>query len=98
MTIETEITLRQIIVDASLQFIVLAGTTALVSYNFIQLQKEPLAVFGAQVPSGVIPPIIVALALFSPYLISKIGDRIRLAAKAVQTYRLALSSLITGAT
>ena len=98
MTIETEMTLRQIIVDPLLQLIVLAGTTGLVSYNFIQLHKEPLAIFGAKVPSGVIPPIIVALSLFSPYLISKVGARIRTAAKAVQTSMLALSSLITGAT
>jgi ABC-type multidrug transport system fused ATPase/permease subunit len=98
MTIETEMTLRQIIVDPLLQLIVLGGTTGLVSYNFIQLHKEPLAVFGAQLPSGAIPPIIVTLALFSPYLISKIGARIRRTSKAVQTYMLALSSLITGAT
>ena len=86
MTIETEMTLRQIIVDPLLQLIVLGGTTALVSYNFIQLHKEPLTVFGAQLPSGVIPPIIVTLALFSPYLISKIGARIRATSMAVQTY------------
>jgi ATP-binding cassette, subfamily B, bacterial len=98
MTIETEMTLRQIIVDPFLQLIVLGGTTALVSYNFIQLHKEPLVVFGLQLPSGIIPPIIVALALFSPYLISKIGARIRETSRAVQTYMLALSSLITGAT
>jgi ABC-type multidrug transport system fused ATPase/permease subunit len=98
MTIEAEMTLRQIIVDPLLQLIVLGGTTALVSYNFIQLHKEPLAVFGLQLPSGVIPPIIVALALFSPYLISKVGARIRETSRAVQTYMLALSSLITGAT
>ena len=98
MTIQTEMTLRQIIVDPLLQFIVLGGTTALVSYNFIQLYKEPLVVFGAQLPSGVIPPIIVTLALFSPYLISKIGARIRATSKAVQTSMLALYSLITGAT
>jgi ATP-binding cassette subfamily B protein len=98
MTIETEMTLRQIIVDPLLQFIVLGGTTGLVSYNFIQLHKEPLTVFGAQLPSGAIPPIIVTLALFSPYLISKVGARIRATSKAVQTYMLALSSLITGAT
>jgi len=98
MTIETEMTLRQIIVDPLLQFIVLAGTTGLISYNFIQLHKQPLVVFGAQLPSGAIPPIIVTLALFSPYLISKIGAHIRTASKAVQAYMLALSSLITGAT
>jgi ATP-binding cassette, subfamily B, bacterial len=98
MTIETEMTLRQIIVDPFLQLIVLGGTTGLVSYNFTQLHKEPVAIFGAQLPSGVIPPIIVALALFSPYLISKIGARIRATSQAVQTYMLALSSLITGAT
>src|SRR5213594_1294480 len=98
MTIETEMTLRQIIVDPILQFVVLAGTTGLVSYNFIQLHKEPLAIFGVQLPSWAIPPMIVGLALFSPYLISKIGDRIRTASKAVQTYMLSLSSLITGAT
>jgi ATP-binding cassette, subfamily B, bacterial len=98
MTIETEMTLRQIIVDPILQFVVLAGTTGLVSYNFIQLHKEPLAVFGVQVPSWAIPPMIVGLALFSPYLISKIGDRIRTASKAVQTYMLSLASLVTGAT
>ena len=98
MTIETEMTLRQIIVDPILQFVVLAGTTGLVSYNFIQLHKEPLAVFGVQLPSWAIPPMIVGLALFSPYLISKIGDRIRTASKAVQTYMLSLASLITGAT
>ena len=91
-------TLRQIIVDPLLQLIVLGGTTALVSYNFIQLHKEPLVVFGAQLPSGVIPPIIVTLALFSPYLISKIGARIRATSMAVQTSMLALYSLITGAT
>ena len=90
MTIETEMTLRQIIVDPLLQLIVLGGTTALVSYNFIQLHKEPLVVFGAQLPSGVIPPIIVTLALFSPYLISKIGARIRATSMAVQTSMLAL--------
>ena len=98
MTIETEMTLRQIIVDPILQFLVLAGTTGLVSYNFIQLHKEPLAIFGVQLPSWAIPPMIVGLALFSPYLISKIGDRIRTASKAVQTYMLSLSSLVTGAT
>src|SRR5438094_6178797 len=98
MTIETEMTLRQIIVDPILQFVVLVGTTGLVSYNFIQLHKEPLDIFGLQVPSWAIPPIIVALALFSPYLISKIGDHIRTASKAVQTYMLSLSSLVTGAT
>ena len=98
MTIETEMTLRQIIVDPILQFVVLAGTTGLVSYNFIQLHKEPLAIFGVQLPSWAMPPMIVGLALFSPYLISKIGDRIRTASKAVQTYMLSLSSLITGAT
>ena len=54
--------------------------------------------FGAQLPSGVIPPIIVTLALFSPYLISKIGARIRATSMAVQTSMLALYSLITGAT
>src|SRR4029434_5891616 len=52
----------------------------------------------AQLPSGAIPPIIVGVALFSPYLISKIGGRIRTASKAVQTYMLTLSSLVTGAT
>ena len=98
MTIETEMTLRQIIVDPILQFVVLAGTTGLVSYNFIQLHKDPLDILGLQVPSWAIPPIIVALALFSPYLISKIGDHIRTASKAVQTYMLSLSSLVTGAT
>ena len=98
MTIETEMTLRQIIVDPILQFVVLAGTTGLVSYNFIQLHREPLAIFGVQLPSWAIPPMIVVLALFSPYLISKIGDRIRTASKAVQTYMLSLSSLVTGAT
>jgi len=98
MTIETEMTLRQITLEPPLQFVVLVGTTGLVSYNFIQLHKEPLAIFGVQFPSGAIPPIIVALALFSPYLISKIGARIRTTSKTVQTYMLALSSLITGAT
>jgi ABC-type multidrug transport system fused ATPase/permease subunit len=98
MTIETEMTLRQIIVDPILQFVVLAGTTGLVSYNFVQLHHQPLAIFGVQLPSWAIPPMIVGLALFSPYLISKIGDRIRTASKAVQTYMLSLSSLVTGAT
>lgn len=98
MTIETEMTLRQIIVDPILQFVVLAGTTGLVSYNFIQLHKEPLAILGVQLPSWAIPPIIVGVALFSPYLISKIGDHIRTASKAVQNYMLSLSSLVTGAT
>src|SRR2546430_1556417 len=76
-TIDTETTLRQIIVDPILQFVVLAGTTGLVSYNFIQLHKEPLDIFGLQVPSWAIPPIIVGLALFSPYLISKRSEERR---------------------
>src|SRR5437899_2118685 len=98
MTIEPEMTLRQIIVDPILQFVVLAGTTCLLSYNFVQLHKEPLAIFGVELPSWAIPPMIVGLAMFSPYLISKIGDHIRTASKAVQTYMLSLSSLVTGAT
>ena len=98
MTLETEMTLRQIIVDPVEQFIVLIGTTALVSYNFVQIHKEPIPIFGLQLPSAVIPPIIVILALFSPYMITKIAARIRAAATAVQTYMLALSSLVTGAT
>jgi ATP-binding cassette subfamily B protein len=98
MTVQTEVILRQIIVEPILQFVLLAGTTGLVSYNFIQLHKEPLAIFGVQLPSGAIPPAVVGLALFSPYLVSKIGVRIRTASKAVQTYMLTLSSLVTGAT
>src|ERR1051326_303329 len=98
MTLETEMTLRQIIVDPVEQFIVLIGTTALVSYNFVQIHKEPIPIFGLHLPSAVIPPIIVILALFSPYMITKIAARIRAAATAVQTYMLALSSLVTGAT
>lgn len=98
MTIETEMTLRQLIVDPLLQLVILVGTTALVSYNFTQLHKEPLAIFGVRLPSGVIPAIVVILALFSPYLVTKMAARIRATSKAVQTYMLALSSLITGAT
>src|SRR5207249_6171613 len=60
--------------------------------------KEPLVILGAQLPSGPIPAAIVGLALFSPYLISKIGGRIRTASKAVQTHMLTLSSLVTSAT
>jgi ATP-binding cassette, subfamily B, bacterial len=98
MTIETEMTLRQLIVDPLLQLVILVGTTALVSYNFIQLHKEPVALFGARLPSGVIPAIIVILALFSPYLVTKMAARIRATAKAVQTSMLGLSSLVTSAT
>src|SRR5204863_374722 len=60
MTIETEMTLRQIIVDPILQFVVLAGTTCLVSYNFVQLHKEPLAIFGFELPSWAIPPMVLS--------------------------------------
>jgi len=50
MTVQTEMILRQIIVEPLLQFVLLAGTTGLLCYNFIQLHKEPLAIFGAQLP------------------------------------------------
>jgi ATP-binding cassette subfamily B protein len=98
MTLETEMTLRQIIVDPFLQLIVLGGTTWLLSYNFIQLHKAPLAIFGATVPAGVVPPVIVLVALCSPYLITRLAHRIRAAATSVQSSILELSSLITGAT
>jgi ATP-binding cassette, subfamily B, bacterial len=98
MTIETEMTLRQIILEPPLQFVILIGTTAVVSYDFWEIHKGALPLLGMRLPSIWIPPIVVVLSLFLPYIISRMSGLVRKTAKAVQIQMLALSSLITGAT
>ena len=96
MTVETQMTLRQIFVDPVLQLALLLATTGQVIYNFNRLSGD-IDVFGWRVPSAWIPLAIVVVALFFPYLIGQLGKALQNVGRKVQATILGLSSLVTSA-
>jgi ABC-type multidrug transport system fused ATPase/permease subunit len=95
-TIEAAMTLRQIALDMLLQFAVLAGTVALLIYNF-QMKGPPPTFFGQVIPPAFIPIAIVLFAFISPYLTGRMANRVRNVSSDMQEKMLALNSLVTGA-
>jgi len=95
-SVETQMTLRQIIVDPVLQLLVLIITTGQMIYNFGKLSGT-IDLLGVKVPSAVLPLFIVLLALAFPYLIGKLGNRLSRIGRQVQATIAELSSLVTSA-
>ena len=62
-------TLRQLILDPPLQMIMLIATGWVISENFSKLQGTVhIPGLGLEMPAPLLPAVIIAIALFSPYL------------------------------
>ena len=98
MTVETQMTLRQLILDPPLQMIMLIATGWVISENFSKLQGTVhIPGLGLEIPAPFLPAVIIVIALFSPYFIGRMGGSLRTVGREVQTAMLALSSLVTSA-
>ena len=97
MSQEAQLTLRQVIMEPILQFLLLGVTTALLIYNFIKIQGENgIALFGFEIPAAAIPVAILILGLASPYFIGLMSRKIRMSSGEVRDRSLDLASLVTG--
>ena len=96
MTIETQMTLRQLILDPPLQMIMLIATGGVIIENFRNL-RGTVPVLGLEIPASLLPAVIIAIALFSPYFVGRMGGNLRTVGREVQMAMLGLSSLVTSA-
>jgi ATP-binding cassette, subfamily B, bacterial len=94
--IQTQMTLRQILVDPVLQLLILFATTGQMIYNFSRLSGS-IDFLGAKIPSAAFLLLVVLLALAAPSLIGRLGKRLSGAGRELQQTIAALSSLVTGA-
>jgi ATP-binding cassette, subfamily B, bacterial len=96
LAVETQLTLRQILVDPVVQVLLLMTTTGQMAYNFSKLSGW-IDVLGARVPTAALLVLIVLLALAAPWLMGRLGERLSGVGREVQQAFAALSSLVTGA-
>jgi ATP-binding cassette subfamily B protein len=96
MPVEMQMAIRKITVDPVPQLILLVATTGQIVYNFRQLTGV-IPVPGFPIPTLAIPPVIVFVALGFSFFILKRSDGLRQGGRKVQSARLALASLVTGA-
>ncbi|MBV9127316.1 MAG: ABC transporter ATP-binding protein, partial [Verrucomicrobia bacterium] len=89
LTIEAELTLRTIILEPILQVLLLVGTGVLLLFSFSQVGEGP------GIPL-IYKLLLLAGALFSPFLVTKLGDTLQGAAAGLRDRSLALSGLVTG--
>jgi ATP-binding cassette, subfamily B, bacterial len=96
LAVETQLTLRQILVDPAIQVLLLITTTGQMAYNFSKLSGW-IDVLGTRVPTAAVLILIVLLALAAPWLMGRLGERLSGVGREVQQAFAALSSLVTGA-
>ena len=110
LTAETQMLLRQLLLDPPLQLIIFFITVRQIIYNFNPLLDDvenmafSLTLWGFpsvsyQVKAGHLVPYIcvfvIGIALLSPYFIAKISGRLRAKATELQEATFAMSSLVT---
>jgi ATP-binding cassette, subfamily B, bacterial len=96
LAVETQMTLRQILVDPVIQVLLLITTTGQMAYNFSKLSGW-IDILGTRVPTAAVLILIVLLALAAPWLMGRLGERLSGVGREVQQAFAALSSLVTGA-
>ena len=96
LAVETQMTLRQILVDPVIQVLLLVITTGQMAYNFSKLSGW-IDLLGTRVPTAAVLILIVLLALAAPWLMGRLGEKLSGAGREVQQAFAALSSLVTGA-
>jgi ATP-binding cassette subfamily B protein len=93
LSIEAQMTMRQVIVDPILQIVSLLATGALLSYNFSALigpKTSHLAVWECLA-------CVTVFALLSPWVVNRLGKRLQTASHNLQEQNLLLAGLIQGA-
>lgn len=96
LAVETQMTLRQILVDPVIHVLLLITTTGQMVYNFSKLSGW-IDLLGVRVPTAAVLVLIVLLALAAPWLMGRLGKRLSGVGREVQQTIAAVSSLVTGA-
>ena len=94
--VEATMTLRQVSLDAFLQFITLGLNVALLIYNFDMGELKP-TLFGVTIHPWMIPTAVTFFAFISPWMTGKMANRVRDVSRDMQEKMVALNSLATGA-
>lgn len=93
--VEATMTLRQVALDAFIQFVTLAINVGLLIYNF-KMDPAP-TVFGMVIPPWLVPIAVTLFAFISPWMTGRMANKVRDVSRDLQEKMVALNSLATGA-
>lgn len=97
MTLETQMTLRRLLVDPPLQLLMLATTGVVVIQQFSRLHGNIMVPgLSREIPATWLPAFVLVAALFFPLFIVRMGKNIRASGRDIQQANQALASLVTG--
>lgn len=96
-SIDTQMTLRQALMEPLLQVAMIAATSGMLVYNFLKLESENgIEFFGVSIPVPFLLLLVLIVALCSPWLVSLMSRRIRTSSADLRNKNLRLASLVNG--
>ena len=92
LSIEAQVTTRQLLVDPVIQFVSLVLSAGIIVWNLLRAQGD-----GSNPIIWVGIGLVFCFALLSPWLVARLSDRLQTAAVALREENLTLAGLVTGA-
>jgi ATP-binding cassette subfamily B protein len=92
MSIETEITIRQLLVDPAIQMVNFVLSAGFIVWNLLQVQKD-----GPNPWMWVGVGVVLCFALLSPWLVARLSGHLQASSTALREQSLAIAGLVNGA-